>query len=71
MPKLRDEERDEFLTKPGVLMRIACVRDNGSPLVTPIWFIFHDVVHAFWFLGIRVYYCCFSLCNWYLAIWAS
>ena len=42
MPKLRDEERDEFLTKPGVLMRIACVRDNGSPLVTPIWFIFHD-----------------------------
>ena len=47
MPKLRDEERDKFLTEPGVLMRIACVRDNGSPLVTPIWFIFHDAAIYF------------------------
>ena len=39
MPKLTKEERRAFLSEPGVLMRIACVREDGSPLVTPIWFI--------------------------------
>ncbi|MFU8817528.1 MAG: pyridoxamine 5'-phosphate oxidase family protein, partial [Pseudomonadales bacterium] len=33
-------ERDAFLDEPGVLMRIAVVREDGSPLVTPIWFLF-------------------------------
>ena len=47
MPRLSDTERDEFLAQPGVLMRIACVRENGSPLVTPIWFIFHDAAIYF------------------------
>ncbi len=42
MPQLTDHERDEFLTERGVLMRIACVRPDGSPLVTPVWFIFTD-----------------------------
>lgn len=42
MPKLDDTERNEFLNQPGVLMRIAVVREDGSPLVTPIWFIFED-----------------------------
>ncbi len=42
MPKLSDSERDAFLAEPGVLMRIAVVRADGSPLVTPIWFLFED-----------------------------
>ena len=42
MPKLTQCERDAFLGEPGVLMRIAVVREDGSPLVTPIWFIFED-----------------------------
>ncbi len=42
MPKLTDQERDTFLNEPGVLMRIAVVREDGSPLVTPIWFIYED-----------------------------
>ncbi len=42
MPKLTDSERDAFLAERGVLMRIAVVRADGSPLVTPIWFIHED-----------------------------
>ena len=42
MPHLTIEERDEFLDKPGQLVRIACVRPDGSPFVTPIWYIFDE-----------------------------
>ncbi|MGI9324428.1 MAG: pyridoxamine 5'-phosphate oxidase family protein [Pseudomonadales bacterium] len=42
MPVLTLQEREEFLTEPSVLMRIAVVRADGSPLVTPIWFIYED-----------------------------
>jgi PPOX class probable F420-dependent enzyme len=42
MPKLSQDERAEFLSTRGVLMRISCIRPDGSPLVTPIWFIHHD-----------------------------
>ena len=42
MPKLNEIERDTFLSTREVLMRIACVREDGSPLVTPIWFIHQD-----------------------------
>ena len=42
MPKLTAEEQLDFLSTPGALMRIACVRPDGSPLVTPIWFIHHE-----------------------------
>ncbi|MEM7097516.1 MAG: pyridoxamine 5'-phosphate oxidase family protein [Pseudomonadota bacterium] len=42
MPKLTQEERNNFLTEPGVLMRIAVNRPSGMPLVTPIWFIYED-----------------------------
>ena len=42
MPKLTDTERDAFLAERGVLMRIAVVREDGSPLVTPIWFVHED-----------------------------
>jgi PPOX class probable F420-dependent enzyme len=47
MPKLTDAERDAFLNEPGVLMRVAVVRPDGSPLVTPIWFIYEE--GAIWF----------------------
>ncbi|MDE0759235.1 MAG: pyridoxamine 5'-phosphate oxidase family protein, partial [Pseudomonadales bacterium] len=42
MPKLKATERDQFLQEPGVVMRIAVVRADGSPLVTPIWFILEN-----------------------------
>ena len=42
MPVMTRAERDEFLREPGVLMRVAAVRPDGSPLVTPIWFLFED-----------------------------
>lgn len=42
MPRLTAAERDDFLNAEGMLMRIACVREDGSPLVTPIWFIYHE-----------------------------
>ena len=47
MPRLTTNERDEFLSEPGIVMRIACVREDGSPLVTPIWFLYRD--GAIWF----------------------
>jgi PPOX class probable F420-dependent enzyme len=42
MPVMSADERDAFLDEPGVLMRIAVVREDGSPLVTPIWFLFEE-----------------------------
>jgi len=42
MPQLTVAERDAFFAEPGVLMRVAVVRADGSPLVTPIWFIHED-----------------------------
>ena len=47
MPRLSSTEQTEFLDTPGVLMRISCVREDGSPLVTPIWFKHRD--DAIWF----------------------
>lgn len=42
MPKLTNAEQEAFLNEPGILMRVAVVREDGSPLVTPIWFIYED-----------------------------
>ena len=42
MPKLTDAETRRFLAEREVLMRIAVVRKDGTPLVTPIWFICED-----------------------------
>ncbi len=42
MPVLTKTERDEFLNTPGVILRIAVTRDDGSPLVTPIWHILFE-----------------------------
>lgn len=47
MPHLTDSERDAFLSERGVLMRIAVVRADGSPLVTPIWFLHEE--GSIWF----------------------
>ena len=46
MPRLDSSELDQFLTTPGIIMKIACVHEDGSPLVTPIWFILHqEAIH--------------------------
>ncbi len=42
MPALTEAETNEFLSERGVLMRVAVVREDGSPLVTPIWFLHED-----------------------------
>lgn len=42
MPRLTPEEQRAFLAERGILMRIAVVRPDGSPLVTPIWFACED-----------------------------
>ena len=42
MPVLTNAERVEFLNTRGVLLRIAVVRADGSPLVTPIWYLHDD-----------------------------
>ena len=42
MPRLTQDETRQFLAERGVLMRIGVVRDDGSPLVTPIWFLHED-----------------------------
>ena len=47
MPKMSLAEQSAFLEERGILMRIAVVRDDGSPLVTPIWFLYRDA--AIWF----------------------
>ena len=42
MPVLSRSERDAFLAEREIVMRIAVVRGDGSPLVTPIWFLHED-----------------------------
>lgn len=47
MPRLTDGERDAFLAEREVLLRIGVTRADGSPLVTPIWFVHEE--GAIWF----------------------
>jgi PPOX class probable F420-dependent enzyme len=42
VPALSIAERDDFLAERGIVMRIGVVRADGSPLVTPIWFLHED-----------------------------
>ncbi len=42
MPKLTDDEREQFLTEPGFMMDIATLDETGAPLATPIWFIYEE-----------------------------
>ncbi len=60
MPALTEAETNEFLSERGVLMRVAVVREDGSPLVTPIWFLHEDAAIYFtprkrseWFACLR------------------
>ena len=60
MPKLTNAEQEAFLNEPGILMRVAVVREDGSPLVTPIWFIYeHQAIYftprekSAWFTCLR------------------
>ena len=46
MPRLTTFERAAFLAEPGVLMHISVVRADGSPLVTPLWFV-HEHDHIY------------------------
>jgi hypothetical protein len=42
MPKLSPSERDQFLAEAGMIMNIATIDTDGSPLVTPIWFVHEE-----------------------------
>ncbi|MGE5595586.1 MAG: nitroreductase/quinone reductase family protein [Hyphomicrobiales bacterium] len=42
MPALTTAERDALLTQPGILCRIATLRADGAPMVTPVWFIYEE-----------------------------
>ena len=60
MPKLTEAETGQFLAERKVVMRVAVVREDGSPLVTPIWFLHeHGAIHftprkrAEWFACLR------------------
>ena len=60
MPVLTAQEREAFLAEPGVLMRVAVVRDDGTPLVAPIWFVheagsiyFTPRARSEWFAALR------------------
>lgn len=60
MPQMDAAAQTEFLDSPGILMRIAVVRPNGTPLVTPIWYIHRDAAIYFtprekseWFACLR------------------
>jgi PPOX class probable F420-dependent enzyme len=39
MPRMTPAEQATFLEQPGILVRIATLKPDGSPHVTPAWFI--------------------------------
>ncbi len=42
MPKLSERELNEFLSERGHLARIATIKADGAPAVTPVWFIYEN-----------------------------
>jgi nitroimidazol reductase NimA-like FMN-containing flavoprotein (pyridoxamine 5'-phosphate oxidase superfamily) len=42
MPTLTPTELDDFLARPGLLVRIGTVDEDGMPRVVPTWFIHRD-----------------------------
>lgn len=47
MPKMTTREQQLFLAEAGILLHIATVREDGTPLLAPIWFIWEE--QAIWF----------------------
>ena len=47
MPRMTISEQQVFLAEGGILLHIATIREDGSPLVTPIWYIWEE--DAIWF----------------------
>ncbi|MCK9520647.1 MAG: pyridoxamine 5'-phosphate oxidase family protein [Dehalococcoidia bacterium] len=42
MPALTHDEREQFLRQPGILCRVASLRPDGAPSVTPCWYIYDE-----------------------------
>lgn len=42
MPKLSNQEMEEFLAERGHLARIATLKPDGAPSVVPVWFILEN-----------------------------
>ena len=42
MPQLSRGEREAFLDQPAILCRVATIRPDGAPHVTPVWFIYDE-----------------------------
>jgi nitroimidazol reductase NimA-like FMN-containing flavoprotein (pyridoxamine 5'-phosphate oxidase superfamily) len=42
MPVLSAKEREAFLNQREIILRIAVTRADGSPLVTPIWYLYEE-----------------------------
>lgn len=42
MPKLTNDEVESFLQERGHLARIATIKEDGSPSVVPVWFIYEE-----------------------------
>jgi nitroimidazol reductase NimA-like FMN-containing flavoprotein (pyridoxamine 5'-phosphate oxidase superfamily) len=42
MPTLNVAEREAFLTEKRIIMRVGVTRADGSPLVTPVWFLYAE-----------------------------
>lgn len=42
MPKMSADERETFLTERGHLCRLATLQPDGSPHVTPMWYLYED-----------------------------
>jgi len=42
MPRLTHEERERFLAQPGILCRVATLKPDGAPSVTPCWYIYEE-----------------------------
>ena len=60
MPSLSLSERESFLATRGILCRIATIQQDGSPHVTPVWFIAEEAsifvtprAHSSWLEHVR------------------
>tara|TARA_B100000686_G_C16690277_1_gene917211 strand:- start:153 stop:665 length:513 start_codon:yes stop_codon:yes gene_type:complete len=61
MPILSKQEQSSFLHERGIIMRLAVVRSDGSPLLAPVWFLhengriyFTPREHSEWFSCLKL-----------------